>query len=114
MPLNLAGDFGGGAYLAIGVFAAVIDARTSGQGEVVDAAMVDGAASLMASAYPMHAGGMQSDGWGTMPIGASLQTDPVRDPGAAVLAGCHTAPEAGGLRRRARRDRPPFEQGTVA
>ncbi len=48
-PLNLVGDFGGGAlYLCIGVLAALLEASRSGQGQVVDAAIVDGAASLMA------------------------------------------------------------------
>ena len=48
-PLNLAGDFGGGSmYLVMGVLAAYIEAQKSGQGQVVDTAMVDGAASLMA------------------------------------------------------------------
>ena len=47
-PLNLVGDFGGGAlYLAFGVLAAVLSARATGEGQVVDAAMVDGSASLM-------------------------------------------------------------------
>jgi alpha-methylacyl-CoA racemase len=47
-PLNLVGDYGGGAlYLVVGVLAAVIEARRSGQGQVVDCAMVDGSASLM-------------------------------------------------------------------
>ena len=46
-PLNLVGDFGGGGmFLAFGVVAALVSARTSGQGQVVDAAMVDGAAAL--------------------------------------------------------------------
>lgn len=49
LPLNLIGDFGGGAMLlALGVLAAVLEARTSGQGQVVDAAMVDGSLLLMA------------------------------------------------------------------
>lgn len=57
-PLNLVGDFGGGAlYLAFGVCAGIIEARQSGQGQVIDAAMVEGAASLMASAYGMFASG---------------------------------------------------------
>jgi alpha-methylacyl-CoA racemase len=57
-PLNLVGDFGGGAlYLALGIVAALLEARGSGQGQVVDAAMVDGAASLMASTYGMYAAG---------------------------------------------------------
>ncbi|MGI9522508.1 MAG: CaiB/BaiF CoA transferase family protein [Hyphomicrobiaceae bacterium] len=51
-PLNLVGDFGGGAlYLAMGVLAAYIAAQRSGEGQVVDAAMVEGAASLMSAAY---------------------------------------------------------------
>ena len=51
-PLNLVGDFGGGAmFLAFGVLAAVIEARGSGKGQVVDAAMTDGAALLSAMMY---------------------------------------------------------------
>jgi len=47
-PLNLVGDFGGGGmFLAFGMVCAVLEARTSGKGQVVDAAMVDGAATLM-------------------------------------------------------------------
>lgn len=58
-PLNLVGDFGGGAlYLAMGVLAALHHARTSGQGQVVDAAIVDGSASLMASQYQLMALGL--------------------------------------------------------
>ena len=61
-PLNLVGDFGGGAlYLAFGMLAAVIHARASGQGQVVDCAMTDGAASLMAMFYGFRASGMWSD-----------------------------------------------------
>lgn len=57
-PLNLVGDFGGGAlYLALGIVAALLEVRSSGKGQVVDAAMVDGAASLMASTYGMYAAG---------------------------------------------------------
>lgn len=57
-PLNLVGDYGGGAlYLVTGLLAAIIAARASGQGQVVDAAMVDGALSLMTPVYAMHAGG---------------------------------------------------------
>lgn len=52
-PINLIGDFGGGGMLlAVGVLAALLEASRSGQGQVVDAAMVDGAALLMA---PFHA-----------------------------------------------------------
>src|SRR6201985_1154603 len=47
-PLNYVGDFGGGSlYLAIGVLAALLESRHSGRGQVVDAAIVDGVASLM-------------------------------------------------------------------
>ena len=60
-PLNLVADYGGGAlYLALGVLAAMMHARACGEGQVVDAAMVDGVASLMASVYGMHAAGMLS------------------------------------------------------
>ena len=58
-PLNLVGDFGGGAlYLAFGLLAGVIHARASGQGQVIDCAMSDGAASLMAMFYGFKASGM--------------------------------------------------------
>ena len=58
-PLNLVGDFGGGAlYLALGVVAALYEARESGQGQTVDAAMIDGAASLMTSAHALRAAGI--------------------------------------------------------
>jgi alpha-methylacyl-CoA racemase len=61
-PLNLVGDFGGGAlYLAMGVCAALFEARGSGQGQVIDCAMCDGAASLMAMSYGMRAAGWLSD-----------------------------------------------------
>lgn len=53
-PLNLVGDFGGGAlYLAFGVLAAVMSARQSGEGQIVDASMVDGVASMMAMTYSL-------------------------------------------------------------
>ncbi len=61
-PLNLVGDFGGGAlYLALGVVAALLEAKGSGQGQVVDAAMTDGAASLMMGFYGMMAQGTWAD-----------------------------------------------------
>ncbi|MEO5709346.1 MAG: CaiB/BaiF CoA-transferase family protein [Nocardioidaceae bacterium] len=57
-PTNLLGDFGGGStYLVIGVLAAVLEARTSGQGQVVDAAIVDGTAHLSAMFAGMLASG---------------------------------------------------------
>ena len=60
-PLNLAGDYGGGAlYMAFGLIAGVIHARETGCGQVVDCAMTEGAASLMSSFYGMLAKGIWS------------------------------------------------------
>lgn len=57
-PLNLIGDFGGGAlYMAMGALAAYIEAQRSGKGQVVDTSMVEGAASLMTYAYGHLAAG---------------------------------------------------------
>jgi alpha-methylacyl-CoA racemase len=64
-PLNLVGDFGGGGMLlAFGVLAALIESRQSGHGQVVDAAMVDGATALLAMFYGMRARGMFQDATG--------------------------------------------------
>ncbi len=61
-PLNLIGDYGGGAMLlAVGVLAALVERGVSGCGQVVDAAMVDGAALLMAPFFAMRAGGHWRD-----------------------------------------------------
>jgi alpha-methylacyl-CoA racemase len=61
-PLNLVGDYGGGAlYLAMGVCAALFEAQRSGKGQVVDAAMTDGVASLMGTFYGMRAAGIWTD-----------------------------------------------------
>jgi alpha-methylacyl-CoA racemase len=61
-PLNLVGDFGGGAMmLAFGVVCAVLEAKNSGKGQVVDAAMTDGAALLGAMMYGLRAFGSWSD-----------------------------------------------------
>ncbi len=60
-PLNLAADFGGGAlFLAFGVACAMLEAQRSGEGQVVDAAMTEGAASLMTMFYGLHAAGLHS------------------------------------------------------
>ena len=65
-PLNLVGDFGGGGvYLALGVVAALLEAQKSGQGQVVDAAMVDGAASLMTAIYGMYGMGIVTNDRGS-------------------------------------------------
>lgn len=67
-PLNLVGDYGGGAlYLAFGLMAALFERQTSGRGQVVDAAMVDGAASLMSMFHGLLAAG----GW-SGPRGGNL------------------------------------------
>ncbi|MGF7159291.1 alpha-methylacyl-CoA racemase [Rhodoligotrophos appendicifer] len=61
-PLNLVGDYGGGAlYLAFGIMCALWEARGSGRGQVLDVAMVDGAASLMAKQFGLHAAGQLGD-----------------------------------------------------
>lgn len=80
-PLNLVADLGGGAlYLAMGVLAALLHARATGQGQVVDAAMVDGVASLMGMVYAMRAQGQWSDERGvnfldgSCPFGTSYET----------------------------------------
>ncbi|HEV3213411.1 MAG TPA: CaiB/BaiF CoA-transferase family protein [Acidimicrobiales bacterium] len=65
-PLNLVGDFGGGGMLlAFGVVAALVEARSSGTGQVVDAAMTDGSASLMTMAHAFLAAGVSTESRGT-------------------------------------------------
>ena len=59
-PLNLVGDYAGGSlYLALGLLAAIIEAKSSGKGQVVDSAIVDGVTSLMSYVYGLYAG----DSW---------------------------------------------------
>ena len=66
VPVNLVGDFGGGAlYLVVGVLAALLEARTSGLGQVVDAAIVDGTAHVSALLLGLAAAGLWSDERGT-------------------------------------------------
>jgi alpha-methylacyl-CoA racemase len=61
-PLNLVGDFGGGGMLlAFGMVAALLEAARSGEGQVVDAAMVDGAATLMTMIHAFHRHGLWGD-----------------------------------------------------
>ena len=65
IPLNLLGDFGGGAvYLVMGVLAALLEARQTGVGRVVDAAIVDGAAHLLAPIFGLLAAGVWTDARG--------------------------------------------------
>lgn len=62
IPLNLVGDFGGGAlYLVVGILAAVLHARATGEGQVVDAAIVDGVASLLAPVLALLGAGYWRD-----------------------------------------------------
>jgi alpha-methylacyl-CoA racemase len=62
IPLNLAGDFGGGSlYLALGIVSAILESKRSGKGQVIDAAMVDGSASLMTLCYGLLASGYWKD-----------------------------------------------------
>ena len=61
-PLNLIGDFGGGGMLmAFGIVCALLEARSSGQGQVVDAAMVDGSALLATFVYGLRSQGVWLD-----------------------------------------------------
>jgi len=80
-PLNLVGDFGGGAlYLAMGLLAALLHARETGQGQVVDAAMIDGVTSMMSPVYAMRNLGMWKDQRGvnlldgSCPFGTTYET----------------------------------------
>ncbi len=66
VPLNLIGDFGGGGMLlTVGLLAAYVEAQRSGRGQVVDAAMTDGSALLMASTYGLKAAGAWHSARGT-------------------------------------------------
>ncbi|NWG53353.1 MAG: CoA transferase [Hydrogenophilaceae bacterium] len=61
-PLNLVGDFGGGAlYLAMGICAALVEAGRSGKGQVIDCAMTDGVISLASMFFGMRAAGIWTD-----------------------------------------------------
>jgi alpha-methylacyl-CoA racemase len=80
-PLNIVGDFAGGSlYLVMGILAAILHARATGQGQVVDASILDGTASLMTMVYAMHGAGMWSDQRGqnlmdgSCPFGSAYRT----------------------------------------
>jgi len=65
-PLNLVGDYGGGSmFLLVGILAALFERQTSGQGQVVDAAMIDGSSVLMQMMWAMRAAGTWTDERGT-------------------------------------------------
>ena len=68
-PLNLVGDFAGGSlYLAMGLLAALVEARSSGRGQVIDAAMVDGVTSMLAMHIGYRAGGIWKLERGSNPV----------------------------------------------
>jgi alpha-methylacyl-CoA racemase len=66
VPINLVGDYGGGAmFLVSGILAALLEAQRSGRGQVVDAAMTDGSSVLMAVFHSLYANGMWKTERGT-------------------------------------------------
>jgi alpha-methylacyl-CoA racemase len=66
IPLNVVGDYAGGSlYLALGIVSAILECRSSGRGQVIDAAIVDGTASLATTFYGMQAAGMMRPERGT-------------------------------------------------
>lgn len=66
IPLNLLGDYAGGSlYLALGLLAGILEAKRSGQGQVIDAAIVDGSAHLATTFFGMLAAGIWKEGRGT-------------------------------------------------
>src|ERR1700730_16610595 len=70
VPLNVIGDFGGGGLLlAFGVVCGVLEARRSGRGQIVDAAMLDGALSFMAMSFGYRAVGQFADRPGSHLLG---------------------------------------------
>lgn len=61
-PLNLVGDFGGGSlYLALGILSAIYERQSSGKGQVIDAAIVDGVASMLTSLHGLNAAGLVTE-----------------------------------------------------
>jgi crotonobetainyl-CoA:carnitine CoA-transferase CaiB-like acyl-CoA transferase len=75
LPFNVLGDFAGGSlYLVMGMLAAIINARATGKGQVVDAAIVDGTASLLTGLYGLFDAGVQN----------SVRGDNLTDTGAPI------------------------------
>ncbi len=90
-PLNLLADFGGGGMLlALGVVSAVLEARSSGRGQVVDAAMTEGSALLMTMVYGARAAGLWSTEHGTNLLdgGAPFYDVYATSDGGAVAVAC--------------------------
>lgn len=98
VPLNLVGDYGaGGMLLVVGVLAALVERSDSGSGQVVDAAMTDGSALLMASVFAMRANGVWVDrreaNWvdGGAPFYRAYQTSDDKFVSVAALEPSHYA-----------------------
>lgn len=90
-PLNLVGDFGGGGMLlALGIVSAVLEARSSGRGQVVDAAMTDGAALLTTMVHGLRNAGLWSTqrGVNLLDGGAPFYDVYATADGSAVSVGC--------------------------
>lgn len=90
-PLNLAGDFGGGSmFLLVGILSALYERQTSGKGQVVDAAMVDGSSVLIQMMWAFRASGMWSDERGTnmLDTGAPYYDTYETADGRYVAVGC--------------------------
>ena len=90
-PLNLVGDFGGGGLLlAFGIVSAVLEARSSGHGQVVDAAMTDGSALLLTMLYGARNAGLWTTERGTNLLdgGAPFYDVYATSDGLAVAVGC--------------------------
>jgi alpha-methylacyl-CoA racemase len=108
-PLNLVGDFGGGGMLlAFGIVCALVERATSGKGQVVDAAMVDGAAALMAIIYGAHHSGWWKDerGVNMLDTGAHFyDTYETRDGSTSRSAPSSRSSTRSSWRRRASRTR---------
>ena len=115
-PANLVGDFGGGStYLVIGVLAALLEARLSGRGQVVDAAIVDGTAHLntMSAAF-LAAGNLREERAAKLLDGGDAVLRPVRDLRRQAHVGRSARAEVlRGARRAARLLHPVEKRGPV-
>ena len=121
-PLNLVGDFGGGGMLlALGVVAGLLEAQKSGKGQVVDAAMTDGSALLLAAVVGMHGSGVWKDERGSnmLDSGAHFYDTYECSDGNYVSVGSlepqfYALPAGEGRPRRRRMGRPPDEARPMA
>ena len=90
LPLNLVADFGGGGlYLALGLLAALLEASRSGRGQVVDAAMVDGVASMTTAVHGLMAAGLWRERRGSNVLDGGapfMRTYATRDGGFVAVA----------------------------